>query len=95
MIRFIIELGKSKLILAFIALMGAVFGYLYVAEPDTSVLIIPSELSSKDGIQSLEGVRLDLSILDDVRYKRLEIFGENPVDPGVTGEVRNPFSDFA
>ena len=35
-----------------------------------------------------------LQKIDDKRYKGLELCGENPVDPGITGEIKNPFAPF-
>ena len=93
MARFITQIGQSRAILMFIVLIGVVLGYLNYsgAEP----LAVPEEpISSQrtDSLESLANFKLDLSILDNQTYKSLEIFGENPVTPGITGERKNPFS---
>ena len=90
--RFITQIGRSGPILVFIIIIGLVLGYLdyYGSEP----FVFPDDFDlSKGGhsIESLANFNLDFSILDNKSYKSLEIFGENPVDPGVTGERRNPF----
>lgn len=48
--------------------------------------------ANKEELESLKNFSIDFSILDNKTYKTLEIFGENPVDPGVTGERINPFA---
>ena len=91
--RFIIQIGQSRAILAFIIILGAVLGYLGYSGSD--VLVVPDDLNTsqrKDSLESWANFKIDFSILDDEAYKSLEIFGENPVDPGITGERRNPFA---
>lgn len=80
------------MILSFIILMGIVFGYMSysgIEEPIVSDEI--RVVSSKEELESLKSFSIDFAILDDETYKNLEIFGENPVDPGITGERVNPF----
>ena len=91
--RFITQIGQSKAILAFIVILGTIAGYLSYSGSESPVVpdqAIPS--TRKDSIESLADFSIDFSILDNEDYKALEIFGENPVNPGITGERRNPFS---
>ncbi len=91
--RLITQLGQSRAILAFIVILGAVMGYLSYSKSDPQVIPDdPASSSKKDSIESWADFKLDFSILEDKTYKSLEILGENPVNPGLTGERRNPFS---
>jgi hypothetical protein len=93
MTRFITQIGQSNAILAFIVILGVIVGFLnyYNSEP----ALITNDIAlqpQRDSLESLANFTIDFSILEDPRYKALEIFGENPVDPGITGERRNPFA---
>lgn len=90
--RLIIQLGRSKLIITLIASVGFIMGYLNYESVDNVVFTIKNPISANDSLKSFKNFKLDFSILDDEKYKSLEIFGENPVDPGVTGERKNPFA---
>ena len=90
--RIIIQLGRSRAIIFFIVIMGFVLGYFSYSAVDP--LVAPNDadlLQNRDSIDSMADFDIDFSILDDETYKSLEIFGENPVDPGITGEKRDPF----
>ena len=92
MIRTIVQLGKSWTILFFIVGIGFVVGYLSYSNTDQ--LVIPDqELPTRENdLGSFKDFTLNFSILDDERYRSLQIFGENPVDIGITGERKNPFA---
>lgn len=94
--RMIIQLGRSRVILAFIVAIGLVAGYLNYSQADdpTIGLLIDEPVVSRDNLESFKGFTVDFSILEDERYKSLEIFGENPVIPGIIGEKKNPFVPF-
>ena len=88
--RIIAQLGQSRIILFFIVMIGAIIGYLNYSGSDVGLL--PDEpLIRKDDLDSFADFWIDFSILEDERYKTLEIFGESPVNPGITGERRDPF----
>ena len=80
---------QSKVILGFIIFMGLAAGYLYYGQTSDTLVAEPVELDSS--LQAFSNITVDLSILDDERYKSLEIFGEIPVNPGITGK-RNIFT---
>lgn len=93
MARLIIQLGRSRTILSFIIGMGLVLGYLSYSQTDEPVVETGNEvIVSKEELESLKNFSIDFSILSNETYKTLEIFGENPVDPGITGERVNPFA---
>lgn len=73
--------------------MGLVFGYLSYSEMDELMVDVGTEIvASKEELESLKNFSIDFSILSNETYRALEIFGENPVDPGTTGERVNPFT---
>lgn len=96
MSRLVIQFGRSKIILGLIVGIGFIFGYLNYSQSDDPLMgILPEEpLARRDDIESFRNFKIDSSILEDERYKSLEIYGENPVDLGVIGERRNPFAPF-
>ena len=79
---------QSKVILGFIIFMGLATGYLYYGQTSEVLVVEPIEIDT--GLQVFSTITVDSSILEDERYKLLEIFGEMPVDPGITGK-RNIF----
>lgn len=80
---------QSKVILGFIIFIGFAVGYLYYSQ--TSETFVDSGAVPIDqALQYFQNAKLDFSVLDDERYRALEIYGEVPVDPGVTGR-RNIF----
>jgi len=92
--RIITQLGKSRLILAFIVGIGLVVGYLSYSNLEEVVIIDQEIISTADSLESFRSFNLDFSILDREQYKALEIFGESPVSLDITGEKKNPFLPF-
>lgn len=92
--RIIIQFGRSKIILSLIIGAGLVAGYMSYSTADdpTSGLLLEEPVIRKGDLESFQNFKIDFSILDDERYKSLEIYGENPVDPGIVGERKNPFA---
>jgi hypothetical protein len=93
--RMIIQFGRSKLMLGLIVAVGLVFGYLSYSQADDPTLsLLIEEPVIREDLESFRNFKIDFSILDDKRYKNLEVFGENPVDLGIVGERENPFAPF-
>lgn len=92
--RIIIQFGRSKLILSLIAGIGIIAGYISYSGADdpTAALLFDEPVVKKDDLETFNNFKIDFSILEDERYRSLEIYGENPVDPGITGERTNPFA---
>lgn len=82
------------MILSFIIAMGLIFGYLSYSQLGEPIVVETTTESTtgKEEFKALKSFTIDFSILNDDRYKSLEIFGENPVDPGITGERVNIFA---
>ena len=74
--------------------MGLVFGYLGYSQADDPIagLLIDQPSIKTEDLDSFKNLKIDFSVLDDERYRELEIYGENPVDPGIVGERKNPFA---
>ncbi len=85
---------QSKIILAFIVIMGFVAGYFYyfdiVGGPEAP---LPLPTTTGDNLDSFPNITLDFSILDNDVYRSLQLFGESPVSPNVTGK-KNIFAPF-
>lgn len=80
--------NQNILMLTLIIVLGFGVGYFYYSQwtvPDR-VPIEPPLISGKDDLKAFESLKINFSILDDNKYKALEIFGESPVSPGVTGK---------
>jgi hypothetical protein len=93
MTRLIIQFGRSNIILGLIIGVGLISGYLsYSQSDDPTVAFTANEQVVKDDLSAFDNFKIDFSILDDENYKALQIYGENPVDPGITGERLNPFA---
>lgn len=75
--------------MAFVIFIGFAMGYLYYSQT-SEISIDTGTIPLDPNLQYFERTKLDFSILDDERYKSLELYGEVPVDPGVTGR-RNIF----
>ena len=80
--------NQTTLIMALIIVLGFAVGYFYYSQwvvPDR-VLVEPPPIAGRDDLKTFENLKIDFSILDNKRYKALEIFGESPVNPGITGK---------
>jgi len=80
--------NQPVLIIALIIVLGFAVGYFYYSQwaVPARVLIEPPPIAGKDDLQKFENLKIDFSILDNKKYKALEIFGESPVNPGATGK---------
>jgi hypothetical protein len=88
--------GQNKIILYLIIVLGFIAGYYY----DTSFNIpgpvpLPASIVQRekgaDALAPFKDLKIDFSILDNNRYKKLQVYGEQPVNPGQTGK-RNLFA---
>ena len=78
-----------------ILVIAFAIGYLYYSQSiqPAQLPIDPIPLSARDDLVIFKDITIDLSILDDTRFKSLRVFGESPVKPGVTGK-RDIFTPF-
>lgn len=81
----------SRLLIILIIIVGFGGGYFYfsqlVSEPSVSISPFANK---KDDLAEFKDFKLNTAILEDKTYRVLQVFGELPVIPGVTGK-QNPF----
>ena len=80
--------NQSLLIISLIIVLGFALGYFYYSgwAVPARVPVEPPPVTGKNDLKSFENLKIDFSILDNQKYKALEIFGESPVNPGTTGK---------
>lgn len=80
--------NQNVLILTLILVLGFAIGYFYYSQWAVPARepVGPPPLSSRDDLKSFRDLQIDFSVLDNKKYKTLEIFGESPVNPGATGK---------
>ena len=80
--------NQNILIMALIVILGFAVGYFYYSQwvVPARVPVEPPPVAGRDDLKTFENLKIDFSILDNKKYKALEIFGESPVNPGTTGK---------
>jgi hypothetical protein len=80
--------NQSVLISALIVVLGFAGGYFYYSQwaVPSMTPVEPPPISGKDDLKTFQNLKIDFSILDNNKYKALQVFGESPVNPGVTGK---------
>jgi hypothetical protein len=80
--------NQTTLIVALIIVLGFAVGYFYYSQwlVPARVVTEPPSVTGRDDLKKFENLKIDFSVLDNKKYKALEIFGESPVNPGVTGK---------
>lgn len=79
-------INKDILIITLVLLFGVVIGYIFYGNNSSILTLGQPERWKADNIEKLSRISLDLKKLD-TRFNELEIYGEYPVTPGVTGKV--------
>lgn len=77
--------NQTLLIVILIIVLGFAVGYFYYSQSDR-VSVEPPLVAGRDDLKKFENLTIDFSILDNKKYKILEVFGESPVNPGITGK---------
>lgn len=80
--------NQTTLVIALIIILGFAIGYFYYSQwaVPARVSVEPLLVTGRDDLKMFENLKIDFSILDNKKYKTLEVFGESPVNPGVTGK---------
>ena len=78
-----------------IAVLGLIAGFFYYSRAlqDQIFLVSPINISADDRLVKFKDLKLNFSVLDNLTFKTLRIFGESPVQPGSTGRI-DPFAPF-
>ena len=77
---------QSKLMIYLIIALGFVGGYIYYSQSGDAEADIPILAIDLNDLEKLKDLRIDLSILDNPKYKALTVFGESPILPGNPGK---------
>ncbi len=85
----------NRSIMLLIIVVAFAAGYLFYSQSiqPAQLPINPPPLSERDDLIMFRDLTIDFSILDDDEFKTLRVFGESPVQPGVTGK-RDIFAPF-
>lgn len=80
--------NQNILTLALIIVLGFGIGYFYYSQwaVPARIPVEPPPVADGDNLKKFENLKIDFSVLDNKKYKALEVFGESPVNPGVTGK---------
>ncbi len=84
---------NNNLTLIAIIIFGLFAGYVYYVNAPSEIIIDQSLSGRTDDLKALENIGINFSSLDVNKINDLSVFGEYPVDPGVTGK-RNIFAPF-
>jgi len=80
--------NPSRVIPIAIIVLGIIAGYLFFSMTiQGGEMGIPPPVTTDDTLSKFKDISLDFSIFDDARFKSLKIFGESPVQPGLTGRA--------
>ncbi|MDP3731111.1 MAG: hypothetical protein Q8R34_01300 [bacterium] len=85
------KIDSEKLFITLILFTGLALAYLLGSSVETSDVSQPRAI--REISPELASVNLDLSVLDDILFKQLKVFGTIPVNPGQTGRD-DPFAPF-
>lgn len=71
-----------------IIVLGIALGYFYYSSYVVPAIdpVAAAPISPNDDLKSFENLRIDFGILTNAKFQSLQIFGESPVNPGVTGK---------
>ncbi|GEM_PF-1641850 len=78
----------TPLVVSLILVLGFALGYFYYSQwaVPARVPVEPPPVAGRDDLNKFQNLKIDFSILDNKKYKALQIFGESPVNPGITGK---------
>lgn len=80
------------MILLLVAVIGLAAGY-FVYRSMGAYTVLPAPAAGAEAFAQLKGLTTDFSVLQDERFRSLQIFGESPVNPGIGGksDLFSPF----
>ncbi|MDP3954083.1 MAG: hypothetical protein Q8Q06_01535 [bacterium] len=81
--------GQSNVTAYLFIFIGIVAGYLFYSQTlqDRVLEVAPLPIREGDSLDQLKDKSFDFSVFDNVEYRNLRLFGEVPVNPGVTGRI--------
>ncbi len=84
---------SEKLFIILILFVGFALSFLIASNNETPSAGQPSVVTRGEISPELRTINLDFSLLDNISFKQLKVFGIIPVNPGQTGRD-NPFAPF-
>ena len=86
--------SQNKMLIALIVVLGFAAGYIFYSQfTGPAPAPEPPIVFGRDDLKKFETLQINFSVLDNAKYKTLEVFGESPVVPGTTGK-KNIFAPF-
>lgn len=82
----------NSLMILLVAVLGLAAGY-FVYRGMAAYTVPPAPAAGAEAFSELKNLTVDFSVLQDQRFRALQVFGELPVNPGLGGKV-DPFSSF-
>lgn len=82
---------NNNFILIIIVIIGLVVGNFYYSSFISETYVIPALNGQVDDLSGFKDISIDVSDLQKNQINSLRIFGEYPVNPGLTGK-RNLFA---
>jgi len=68
-----------------VAVVGLAAGY-FVYRSIGAYAVTPAPAAGAEAFAQLKGLTTDFSVLQDERFRSLQVFGELPVNPGIGGK---------
>jgi len=76
---------SNIMITVLVAVLGMAAGY-FVYRSMGAYTVIPAPAAGAEAFTQLKGLTTDFSVLQDERFRSLQVFGELPVSPGIGGK---------
>lgn len=76
---------SNLMITILVAVIGMAAGY-FVYQSMGAYAVTPAPAAGAEAFTQLKGLTTDFSVLQDDRFRTLQVFGELPVNPGIGGK---------
>lgn len=83
---------SNAMIILLAAVLGLAAGF-FVYRGMGAYTVTPAPAAGAEAFAQLKGLTTDFSVLQDERFRSLQVFGELPVNPGIGGK-NDLFSPF-
>ncbi|OGN16585.1 MAG: hypothetical protein A3C88_01755 [Candidatus Yanofskybacteria bacterium RIFCSPHIGHO2_02_FULL_50_12] len=79
---------NSLLYTVLIVVLGLAAGYIYYSQwvAPFAAEVPPAPIAAQDDFSTFKDLKINFSSFKDKAYAKFNIFGELPVDPGITGK---------
>lgn len=76
---------SNLMITILVAVVGMAAGY-FIYRSMGAYAVTPAPAAGAEAFAQLKGLTTDFSVLQDERFRSLQVFGELPVNPGIGGK---------